>query len=97
MSTENGKRIRREELTAFTSQILDIFEDFLESRNINIDNSDKQDAILSGQDPETICILYGTDYGELASGIEDVLYNWDLIDTEERSNSYSDEEDDDDI
>ena len=73
------KKLTKEELCPFTAQILDIFEDFLEEKGVTIDNPEKQDAIESGEDPVSICILYGTDFGELQSDIEGVLFAWDLV------------------
>lgn len=46
--------------------IIDVFEDFLESKGINIENEDK-----AGEEGEAI--IYGGDYDELARGIEAIL------------------------
>lgn len=52
--------------------IIDIFEDFLEGKGVEIDNDEKEgDADAA--------ILYGTDYGNLESAIEQTLINWNLI------------------
>ena len=60
-------------------QIIDVFEDFLEEKGINIENHEKEEAVKDGEDPESICIIYGTDYGILQSDIEEILYNWGII------------------
>lgn len=75
--------ISRENLTEFIGQILDVFEDYLEEKEISILNEDRKAAIETGEDPEDLCILYGTDYGELQSGIEEILFHWNLVETEE--------------
>lgn len=78
MAEYNTKKITNDDLPQFVSQIIDIFEDFLEEKGINIENPEKEEAIADGEDPESICILYGTDYGYLQSSIEEVLMNWKL-------------------
>ena len=47
-------------------------------RQGEIENPEKQEAIADGEDPESICILYGTDYGEIQSLVEETLINWKL-------------------
>lgn len=54
-------------------QIIDGFEDFLDRRGVVLDNDEKAD------DPECAANIYGTDYGELQTYIEDTLRNWGLI------------------
>lgn len=74
----NTFKVKREDLTEFVGQILDIFEDFLAEKGIEIENEEKQEAIEDGEDPESICILYGTDYGMLQAEIEQTLVAWEL-------------------
>lgn len=64
--------IKREELAEFVGQVIDIFEDFLEDRNIVLENDEKEGE-------ETEANIYGSDYGELQTSIEDTLYNWNLV------------------
>lgn len=54
-------------------QIIDGFEDFLDKRCIVLANDEKAD------DPECAANIYGTDYGELQTYIEDTLRRWWLI------------------
>lgn len=54
-------------------QIIDGFEDFLDKRGIVLANDEKAD------DPECAANIYGTDYGELQTYIEDTLRKWRLI------------------
>ena len=53
----------------FVGQIIDIFEDFLEAKGIDIHNDEKD------QDPDA-AIIYGSDYGDLYQDIEELLVNW---------------------
>lgn len=61
--------ITSEEIAEFVGQIIDVFEDFLESKGVEIPNDEKEQS----EDP---AILYGMDYGDIQSNIESVLYNW---------------------
>ena len=58
---------RKEELVG---QVIDIFEDFLENKGVNIDNPEKSEAVAvatqGGIDESECAILYGSDYDELA-------------------------------
>ena len=47
-------------------EIIDDFEDMLESHNVDIPNEDK----IQSENP---AIIYGTDYGELTSAIEELV------------------------
>ena len=53
-------------LRQYSACIIDIVEDFLEERNINIENDEKQDS-------DNPAIIYGTDYDELDQKITDAL------------------------
>lgn len=53
--------------------ILDIFEDFLEERGVNIQNDEKLERISEGDDPNTLCVIYGRDYGFLQDRIMDAV------------------------
>jgi len=53
----------------FVGQIIDIFEDFLEAKGIELPSSEKD------QDPDA-AIIYGSDYGDLYQDIEELLVNW---------------------
>ena len=55
----------------FVGQIIDIFEDFLESKGIELENTDKTD--------EDAAIIYDSDYFEIEDRIVSTLRNWKLI------------------
>lgn len=63
----------------YIGQIIDIFEDFLTKRSINIDNIEKED-----QDPNECAIIYGTDYGELQTALESLMKNWRIFALKEK-------------
>lgn len=57
-------------INEFVGQIIDIIEDFLEFKGIEIENDEKE-----GTEEEPI--IYGcSDYGILQTNIETMLYNW---------------------
>ncbi len=58
-------------------QLVDVFEDFLGAKGITIDNEEKD------QD-EYAANIYGGDYDYVASGLEQTLINWQLLDEERR-------------
>ena len=79
ISSASSEAVPRNELPEFIGQIIDIFEDFLEEKGINIENDEKNDR----DDPESAAIIYGTDYGQLQSDIESTLIGWGIVKEEE--------------
>lgn len=71
-----------EERLEMLCAIIESFEELLDDRGIVIPNKDKDDAIASGEDPESICNIYGCDYGNLEQKIEQILINYKLIEEE---------------
>lgn len=69
------KRIGENEKAEFFGQIIDVFEDFLEERNIVLPNKERE------EDPDSAAIIYGTDYGQLQSELEALMVAWDLVTT----------------
>lgn len=72
-------KLNQDNTQEFICEIIEHFEDFLEEKGITIENREKQEAIDDGEDPESICNIYGSDYGNLASEIELSLKFWELI------------------
>lgn len=62
--------------------IIELFEDFLEARGIDIPNEDKDQAIADGEDPDCISLIYGCDYGNLESDLESLLIRLGLLEEE---------------
>ena len=71
-----AKKLDVNNLGEFTMEIIELFEDFLEEKGIIIENDEK----LEDEDASNI---YGTDYGYLQSGIEEILISYGIIDGEE--------------
>lgn len=66
----------RSERLKTLSLFIELFEDFLDRRGISVPNDEKE------QDPDASTI-YGTDYGELESNLEDLLIRLGMIDKED--------------
>lgn len=62
-------KINENNKAEFIGQIIDVFEDFLESKGINIPNDEKTDD-------DNPAIIYGTDYGEIQTDLEELLQYW---------------------
>ena len=63
--------MQNEDINELIGLIIDIFEDFLEEKGIEIANPEKED--------DDVAILYGTDYFNLEDQIKDTLIKWKLI------------------
>lgn len=68
-----SQAIQEKDLPEFVGQVIDIFEDFLDDRGIQVDNPERKET----GDPTAA--IYGSDYGELCDKIENLLKWWDLI------------------
>ena len=66
--------IKADDIPEFVGQIIDIFEDFLDARDIILNNPERDED--ENLDPEESANIFGTDYGELQSAIEETLNNW---------------------
>ena len=64
--------IKQEDREEFIGQIIDTFEDFLESKGVDIQNDEKEDD-------EVHAILYGSDYDELRSELNRMMINWKVL------------------
>ena len=67
-------KVKKTEEPEFIGQFIDVFEDFLDSKGISIDNADR-DADRDADDDDA-AIIYGDDYDILADEILSVLHNW---------------------
>lgn len=70
--------VKSEAVPEFIGQIIDTFEDFLEEKGIDIPNDEKDDR----DDPDSAAIIYGTDYGNLQSALEELMLNWGVVEKE---------------
>ena len=67
--------IRNEDMAEFLGQIIDVFDDLLEERDVRIPTSDaemEENDELEGNEAR----LYGSDYSELEENIGELLGNW---------------------
>lgn len=71
--------IQGHDIPEFVGQIIDAFEDFLAERNIVLPNDEIDGAVADGSDADEVAIIYGTDYGQLQSAIEEILSQWSLV------------------
>lgn len=69
---EDEPFINKYDRAEFVGSIIDIFEDFLERKGIDIPNEDKDQS-------ENPAIIYGMDYGELQSAIESMMQHWGVL------------------
>ena len=67
----------------FLGQIVDVFEDFLAEKGIQIQNPEKQEAVSDGEDLDTIAILYGTDYGNVENKVAEIMRRWGVFQDDE--------------
>lgn len=70
---ESQSVINTDDRPELIGQIIDIFEDFLEEKGIDIENPEKED------DPDSAAIIYGSDYGTLQSQLEEAFINWGIL------------------
>lgn len=53
-------------------QIIDVFEDFLDEKNVTFENDEREDS-------EDAAIIYGSDYDAIRQELENLLVAWNLI------------------
>lgn len=74
---ENSK-IDPDLIPELTGQIIDIFEDFLDTKQITIPNPERDE--YKSEDPlDTVANIYGEDYDYLETQIKETLKRWNLI------------------
>lgn len=66
-------KIKNQPLKEKADDMIEAFEDFLDEKGIEIQNQEKEDAIHDAQDKESICNVYGSDYGNLEEEILAIL------------------------
>lgn len=64
------------------ADMIEAFEDLLDKNGIDIPNPEKEDAIHDGEDKDSICNVYGSDYGYLEEEIIEILSGTGRIDKE---------------
>lgn len=71
--------LKNENKQEFVAQLIENVESFLENKGVILENLEKQEAIDDGEEPDCIANIYGSDYGELQTGFEDIMENWKLV------------------
>ena len=67
-------KIKREDLPEFLGQVIGVFEEFLEERNVAVYNPEREG--------DGSAILYGSDYGDLQDELTAVLGAWNMREPE---------------
>lgn len=75
--SKNANKIEENDITEFIGQIIDIFEDFLNDKNVILnDSKQNENENFKTSNHVNIC---GTDYDILQKHIKDTLHNWKII------------------
>lgn len=77
--------IHKDDKVEFVGRIIDVFEDFLDEKNIHIPNSEREDYCSDTDEKtgeENLAIIFGSDYDYIADRIKEILGSWELIDKE---------------
>ena len=61
------------EMIRVAGEIIDVFEDFLDEKGIEIKNIEKEDAIAQGEFPDEVANIYGSDYYQLEDTLKTIL------------------------
>lgn len=64
------KTINKYELPEFIGNVIDTFEDFLDEKNIQIDNEEREE--------DNNCKIYGSDYGDLSNKLYELFKQWNI-------------------
>lgn len=63
----------------FIGQLIDIFEDFLTEKGVTLNNPEIQEAIDEGEDPQSLAIIFGSDYSSLQDSLTAMLTEWHVL------------------
>ncbi len=82
-------KIKKNEEKEFVGQLIDLFDDFLEERDLHVPTSDAE-MKDNGDEEDNSARIYGSDYGELEEKIEETLSAWsgDVKESPEASSSF---------
>jgi len=58
----------------FFGQIIDIFEDFLAEKGIEIENDERED--YGAEDDEELAIIFGSDYDYIRDRLTEMMTRW---------------------
>lgn len=74
--------ISKDDKAEFVGQIIDVFEDFLFEKEIEIPNGEKE-TYFPDENDEKLSIIFGSDYDYIADKIKEIISNWKLTDEED--------------
>ena len=77
---DEGKPFTHDDRMEFLGQMIDIVEDFLDDKGVEIENPDRD------EEDDNAAIIYGTDYDTLSSGFEGKLIDWGFLKKEDDQN-----------
>lgn len=72
--------MKENEKAEFLGQLIDIFEDFLDEKGIVIPNEERD--MDPNLDPDNSANIYGRDYDSIRSGLEEILVNWGILESD---------------
>lgn len=61
--------VSSDDFSELQGQIVDAYEDFASEYNLDLPNSDRDEAIEDGEDPEDLAIIYGSAYDVIAGPV----------------------------
>lgn len=75
------EKIKTEDIPEFVGEIIDIFEDFLDDKNVKIPKSEEDKRLAMENDVEDIDFIkiYGSDYDNLSSKLNMLLKMWNIV------------------
>lgn len=66
-------KINLDDIAELKGQIVDSYEDFAAEHNLNLPNSDRDEAIEDGEDPDDLAIIYGDAYDTIADYVDNIF------------------------
>ena len=74
--------VSKEDTPEFIGQIIDIFEDFLDDKNVHLNDVQLNDDELYDDDDDNRAIIYGCDYDFLSNEIAKMMDRWNVTEGE---------------
>lgn len=66
--------VKYDDRAEFFGQIIDIFEDFLAEKKIEIENEERED--YGAEDDEELAIIFGSDYDYIRDRLAEMMARW---------------------
>lgn len=72
-------KIKEDNKAEFFGQIIDVFEDWLDSKGITQDDIPNKERIeYNNGDTDGLAIIFGSDYDEIRDALENIMKGWDV-------------------